>query len=214
MLLIAENIPATSETVPLIVIYLTTTMSLTSISIILTVLLSRLHNASNYVPVMSRSFYHFMTRKAAFMVGMSDTVKRYEHQTKINQDNKAFKKKKTQDVKLTETIDKNEKSYQGDENHERTQCKNNIYQHLIISHKNSNHHHKDDELTKNIKKLRTEVKTLLSKDSEESNLVSNEWKLVALIVDRLLFWLFFIVTLSSSTFLLLILPVLKHKDII
>lgn len=212
MLLIAENIPATSETVPLIVIYLTTTMSLTSISIILTVLLSRLHNASNYAPVMSRTFYNFMTRKAAFMVGMSDTVKRYENQTKMY-NNKVLKKKKLQDKKLIESVKKNERlNQEGDNRQERIQCKNN-YQHFVISQNNLSHY-RDDDLTKNIKKLRTEVKTLLSKDSEECNLVSNEWKLVALIVDRLLFWLFFIVTFSSSTFLLFILPVLKHKDII
>lgn len=78
MLLIAENIPATSEMVPLIGIYLTVVMSLTSMSIILTVLVLQLHHAGQFAPTLSRPVYEFMTRKLAVVVFMTSTVKRYE----------------------------------------------------------------------------------------------------------------------------------------
>jgi hypothetical protein len=76
-MLIYESIPP-SSTVPLIVIYLTGVMSLTTISIIFTVILSRIHWASFYSPMMSRKFYLFMTRKIASVLGMTSIVERYE----------------------------------------------------------------------------------------------------------------------------------------
>ena len=81
MLLVAENIPATSEMVPLIGVYLTTTMALTSTSIILTVFVLHLHHAGPFAPNLSKSFYYFMTRRIAYLIGMSHTVKRYEANT-------------------------------------------------------------------------------------------------------------------------------------
>ena len=78
MLLIAENIPATSEMVPLIGIYLTVTMSLTSMSIVLTVLVLQLHHAGPFAPTLPRNFYYFMTRRVACYIGMTSTVERYE----------------------------------------------------------------------------------------------------------------------------------------
>ena len=84
MLLIAENIPATSEMVPLIGIYLTVTMGLTSMSIILTVFVLQLHYAGHYSPRMSRGVYDFMTRKIAYYICMSSTVEQYESHMRRN----------------------------------------------------------------------------------------------------------------------------------
>ena len=64
--------------VPLIGIYLTASMSLTSLSIILTVLVLQLHHSGQFAPKMPRNFYNFMTKKIANFVCMSDTVRRYE----------------------------------------------------------------------------------------------------------------------------------------
>ena len=71
-----------------------------------------------------------------------------------------------------------------------------------------------DELARNLKKINNGIKHLLSRESEASNLVANEWKLIGIIMDRLLFWTFFTITVSSSCFLLIVLPVLKHQDLI
>jgi len=79
MLLIAENIPATSEMIPLIGIYLTVTMSLTSLSIILTVIVLNLHHHGHHAaPVVHERLYAFITRRIANKIGMKSTVERYE----------------------------------------------------------------------------------------------------------------------------------------
>ena len=78
MLLVAENIPETSEMVPLIGVYLTTTMALTSMSIVLTVFVLHLHHAGQFAPHLSRPLYFFMTRRLANWVGMRNTVRRHE----------------------------------------------------------------------------------------------------------------------------------------
>ena len=41
--------------------------------------------------------------------------------------------------------------------------------------------------------------------------LQNEWKLIALIVDRLLFWIFTFITLVSSIVLLVVVPLMKNK---
>ena len=53
-------------------------------------------------------------------------------------------------------------------------------------------------------------------EQEETRVESirNEWKLVALIVDRFLFWVFSSLTIISSIFLLIVIPVLKNLNII
>ena len=105
MLLIAENIPATSETVPLIGInyvflngliyllfnilimilgiYLVVSISLTSLSIILTVIVLQFHYTGSYTPDMPDRFYNFFTKYVAKMIGMSKTVQIYESQRNL-----------------------------------------------------------------------------------------------------------------------------------
>jgi hypothetical protein len=78
MLLIAENIPATSEMVPLIGVYLTVTMSLTSMSIVLTVFVLQLHHATQFAPSVPRNVYRVFTRSVAVWVGMRNVVRRFE----------------------------------------------------------------------------------------------------------------------------------------
>ncbi|XP_025078112.1 neuronal acetylcholine receptor subunit alpha-10-like [Pomacea canaliculata] len=56
MLLIAENMPATSSYVPLIGIYLTSVMALTSLSVILAVVVSNISNRGKKEKVMPRAF--------------------------------------------------------------------------------------------------------------------------------------------------------------
>ena len=99
MLLIAENIPATSEMIPLIGIYLTVTMSLTSLSIILTVVVLNLHHHGEYAPpVLSEKLYLFMTRQIAHKIGMKSTVERYE-MNRFNVEKKHLKDSKINNSK-------------------------------------------------------------------------------------------------------------------
>lgn len=58
------------------------------------------------------------------------------------------------------------------------------------------------------------LKILLSRqereDAEKKRL--NEWRVIAIAVDRILFWVFFIVTTVSSVVFLVILPVVKRSE--
>lgn len=84
----------------------------------------------------------------------------------------------------------------------------------VLNYETDSINFKNDELLKNIKKINASVKSILNKDKEENSAIVNEWKLIGIIMDRLLFWMFFSITLSSSSILLIILPILKHTDTI
>ena len=306
MLLIAESIPATSETVPLIVIYLTTSMSLTSLSIISTVLLFQLHHAGRYSPVMSRGFYTFVTRKIGCIVGLSSLVKQYEQEFYKNTQSKLFshdpqnhnkvitknqflnsfkehKQKKFYESNINlytkpfypddfssssrmkqHLIDDsylnskcsagNAKKLQSNYKSKTLSTNNNGHSNLNASRRlatfSSFHYDQDlnsdeeddlnqsktilsqskacgkcagsgsasnchsEHVIKSLKKINNNVKILINKSNELNTRSINEWKLVALIIDRLVFWLFALVTMCSSIFLLIILPILKHRDFI
>ena len=49
---------------------------------------------------------------------------------------------------------------------------------------------------------------------KQNQKINNEWKLVAMSLDRLLFWIFFVFTTLSSSILLLVFPILKNKDLL
>ncbi|NP_001297421.1 neuronal acetylcholine receptor subunit alpha-10-like precursor [Aplysia californica] len=79
MLLIAESMPATSEFVPLIGIYLTVTMGMTSMSIILTVFVLQLHHVGPHkrrVPRWLRSLVFEVLARLVCMCYSSQTLRR------------------------------------------------------------------------------------------------------------------------------------------
>ena len=77
MLLIAESMPATSEMVPLIEIYLTIVMALTSLSIVLTVYVLQLHHSGPVVIPVPHAFKSLLIRQIAPIVGMRKVVEIY-----------------------------------------------------------------------------------------------------------------------------------------
>ena len=77
MLLIAESMPATSEMVPLIEIYLTIVMALTSLSIALTVYVLQLHHSGPVVIPIPHSFKYSLVRHIAPLIGMKKIVQLY-----------------------------------------------------------------------------------------------------------------------------------------
>lgn len=308
MLLIAENIPATSEMVPLIGVYLTVIMSLTSLSIILTVVVLNLHHAGPISPKVPEKLYYFLTRKVAKWVFMKETVEIFEtNRTTSIQDSlnfkrlsnfdicgnrislvknfsscccckdydeiynsksaksaikilanersrtpvngflktsyhetneKVFKIKKlntsyssdsedfqeilrgrsseskdiyfhnsrSRNIKLTEKSKSNALSMP------ENKCKCNLCQ--VKVRKYSNQYQKDflntlDNFTNNLKEFLGKI---------EKNIVqinsSSEWKLIAMIIDRFLFWIFTILTFFSTFVLLVAIPVLKNRNIL
>jgi nicotinic acetylcholine receptor len=208
MLLIAENIPATSETVPLITIYLTAVMSLTSVSIVLTVLLSQIHHATAYSPEMSRSFYKVMTRKVAKYIGMTHTVSRFEKNIlKLNPvKRKSSFLSKTSRLSYLEHAPTNFKQTSSVKIYpiESLSMNNSCYSkeyNLIIHELNKN--------GKMLKNLRSDMKKILENAVVDTK-TADEWKLIGIIIDRILFWFFTILTFLPTVVLLIILPVMKN----
>jgi hypothetical protein len=64
--------------------------------------------------------------------------------------------------------------------------------------------------------LEKHLKHLINKQQheEDRNEIISEWKLMALIMDRLLFWLFALLTILSTVLCLIIIPCLKNADYI
>lgn len=345
MLLIAENIPATSEMVPLIGIYLTVTMSLTSMSIVLTVVVLQLHHAGPFSPVLSRSFYNFMTQKVAYVVCMTDTVRRHEtNKLKHEIERNSMRKSKIKENNLDKILSRNQKDINeikskldlnlrksfnrndacsccrlkasgqtsniqveinldsdsqtpGNENEKHCFLDKNqdqikrsmtadVYEDLfeisrsrcltlnqqffnsqncqtstenvssiktaplksftyssahkvnysprhetsistpetpcmkqckcyLYSNRNKRGQHEKD-LIETVEIFSKNLKEYLSRQDQdtERSCSQNEWKLIALVVDRVLFWTFFILTFVSTIFLLIIVPILKNRNFI
>jgi hypothetical protein len=101
MLLIAESMPATSEMVPLIEIYLTIVMALTSLSITLTVYVLQLHHSGPVVIPIPYSFKYSLVRCIAPAIGMRKIVQIYaEEHHLIERDEvyRCFAKKQTKSM--------------------------------------------------------------------------------------------------------------------
>ncbi|CAF1110362.1 unnamed protein product [Adineta ricciae] len=276
MLLIAESMPATSEMVPLIEVYLTVVMALTSLSIVLTVYVLQLHHSGPVVVPIPYSFKYTLVRFVAPLVGMRKIVRIYaeEHQL-IGKDEvyRCFSKvdakpshtplivnhqkypmekpnnKLRQDARYREETldDDNEEEDEegklkqflpnvslanGDVRtakrahvrHHHHRSRSRVPQIVLIpeqSHqipfmRNSNTSSHYELFNSNMFLLEKHLKRLIDrqKQEEERNEIVNEWKLMALIMDRLLFWIFTTLTILSTIFSLIIIPWLKNTGYI
>ena len=257
MLLIAENIPATSERVPLIEIYLTITMSLTSTSIILTVFVLQLHHGSQFELNLSRRFYDVVTKRIAYIVGLRQTVRNFELKNQMKKEDQIQLNKKLSHSTSNAHVLNSPKTGCESARSPRTQIKEiktynstanfsqNYSQCLLASSATELHINKLNfevhpyyakqlsSLSKNMNsncgekcadtrclkshrrslKIK-EIKKKQSMQEMKKKVLIGEWKLVSLIIDRFLFWIFTMLTLVSSALILLIIPVLKNKEII
>lgn len=171
-------------------------MSLTSISIILSVFVSRIHHPSIYTPPISRGMYRFMTFHVAYYVGMSSTVKKYEAQTN-SKPYKICKRNKISNIEFINSITKkNPKKF----------CEIHPLPVGVDEKKGL------DRLP--IIKKPHETSKCKNELEEKIKRVATEWQLIGLIVDRVLFWSFAITCFFSSMLTLVVLPILKHRDII
>jgi len=81
---------------------------------------------------------------------------------------------------------------------------------------NSNSYSHYELFNSNMYLLERHLKHLITKQKheEERTEIINEWKLMALIMDRLLFWLFTTLTVLSTVLCLIIIPCLKNAGYI
>ena len=270
MLLIAESMPATSEMVPLIEIYLTIVMALTSLSIVLTVYVLQLHHSGPVVIPIPHAFKYSVVHYIAPLIGMKQIVKIYAQEHNLIETDDVYRsfaepKSKPMDSPLIQR--KSPMHYRVDlhqqqgeslsEDESMKQClpsTNNNYVAngnlrsggrstmtaavkkrsrsrppqivLIPQHhplpssstssliKSTRTHY--DLFNSNLFLLEKHLKHLIDKQKHDEgrNEMINEWKLMALIMDRLLFWLFASLTTIGTLFCLILIPYLKNAGYI
>ncbi|XP_050402297.1 neuronal acetylcholine receptor subunit alpha-10 isoform X2 [Patella vulgata] len=179
MLLIAESMPATSEFVPLIGIYLTVTMAMTSMSIILTVFVLQLHHVGPHQKPVPRWMKSLVINILARAVCMCSTAQ--------------SAKNPSDDVCLSTFM----------ENIESGNCNGGRPPNGLIVPR--------DRKSEQSERVTSHLKVLVARqDSEDAHLdIVKEWRLVAHVMDRLLFWIFLIVAVVSSIVILVVKPLMK-----
>ncbi|CAF3356497.1 unnamed protein product [Rotaria sp. Silwood1] len=300
MLLIAESMPATSEMVPLIEIYLTIVMALTSLSIVLTVYVLQLHHSGPVVIPVPRSFKYTLVRRIAPIIGMKKIVEIYarehnltekdnvyrcfaqtttattttttttqptdspiiKHKSKrINYEKKKTKHQQKINHQKESQHDEEDLNHNDDYNNDEEEITKEFLTNLStgngdirsssLSTKPHHHHHhcrsrriippivlipqqshpsstlassssvltnsrSHNLFNSNMYLLEKHLKYVINKQKleEDRNETINEWKLMALIMDRLLFWLFTMFTILSTVLCLIIIPLLKNTGYI
>ncbi|KAL3865419.1 hypothetical protein ACJMK2_042809 [Sinanodonta woodiana] len=189
MLLIAENMPATSEFVPLIGIYLTVTMGMTSLSIILTVFVLQLHHVGPHqrgVPRWLRILsYDIMSNLLCMRPKVNPFMFTYNRVRRDEMTMSSF----------ADTYVDNVSNCNG----------------AVTQSNQHMQHEKILDIDETQEKITNHLKHLVSKqDYEEHHQdIVNEWRFVATIMDRFLFWIFLLASVLSSIVILVIVPMRK-----
>ncbi|XP_052796704.1 neuronal acetylcholine receptor subunit alpha-10-like isoform X2 [Mya arenaria] len=218
MLLIAENMPATSEFVPLIGIYLTVTMGMTSLSIILTVFVLQLHHVGPHQKGVPRWLQVLSYDILSSMLCMRPRLNPFIYRTSHQHDH-TFQY--TEPVELvsqpyrtngviTHKTANRAQTVPINQNHVTSPVTQNVlHNNQFENHFNATMVAPDGEGTQN--RITSSLKILMEKqDIEERHQdIVNEWRFVALIMDRVLFWLFLFAAVISSIVILIIMPMRK-----
>ncbi|XP_060068850.1 acetylcholine receptor subunit alpha-1-A-like [Ylistrum balloti] len=187
MLLIAENMPATSEFVPLIGIYLTVTMGMTSLSIILVVFVLQLHHVGPHQRPVPRWLRFLCVEILARIMCMRTSQIPASYSKDFRKD----------DMCLTTFF----------ENVDGNNCNGNLPQNTLKYHDKII----DVERDSTHRRITKHLKVLVEKqdfDDHHQDIV-NEWRFVALVMDRILFWVFLFASLISSIMILVVEPMRK-----
>uniref|UniRef100_A0A1I8AR31 Neur_chan_LBD domain-containing protein n=1 Tax=Steinernema glaseri TaxID=37863 RepID=A0A1I8AR31_9BILA len=243
VLAIAEKMPETSDSMPLIGIYLTVVMSMTSVSVVMTVMVLNFHHRGPFnkpVPDWVRVFILEKLRRILFMklpyTGYGDSVTSAISATGLMQKmslrlaiddmlgNEIFG---NSDVggppsnDSTVTYGNNHTNHVG--NNHYMALSNNNYQppeedllnHQLIDETSLDGQGKTAQQRKK-KRRSKEMNTKLFKTLEmlirrqeiedQCNALANEWRQVAQVIDRLLFWVFLVATVFITLLLLIIIP--------
>ncbi|KAL3836119.1 hypothetical protein ACJMK2_021570 [Sinanodonta woodiana] len=177
MLLIAEEVRATSEAVPLIGIYLCVVMTMTSLSVIMAVIVINVYNhgtkAKRAPPWVRKLVLDWMSRP----LGIRHHLERLVHTS------------------------------HRDSKRDRNECTK-VAENRI--------HPTDIDLSINSRsqnKAISKIVDAMSKDDDNSEqemyyrkMVVAEWQRIAAVIDRVLFWIYFLGTIASYVVILIIIP--------
>ncbi|CAF1234600.1 unnamed protein product [Adineta ricciae] len=213
MLLIAESMPATSEYIPLISIYFTLVMSLTSLSVLLAVIILNVHlYGSSLKPVPTRLRRILFSRFAPFL------------RVKLHRGSKLDNQKDPQQstVKIPRRATTIYNAIFLNENDLVTHDQQNLSHTFQSSTLSENNLHPDASALSNLqsspqslnecKRLLTEMNRLILRPTEtqEEDVIVRDWQNVALILDRCLFILYILLTSLLTIGTLILAPLLKY----
>ncbi|KAK3098286.1 hypothetical protein FSP39_017967 [Pinctada imbricata] len=222
MLAVAENLPETSEFVPLISIYLTIVMSLTSISVIMTVFVLNLHHRGpNKQDVPNWIKRIFLGRLTTFLCLGND---RYYSSMNTNGESSFLRT-----MSLRMTLDNIAQELQNDIHVENggmaetivTESQgttlHDVKRDVKFATKDSVNHSKKPNLSrapsysKSHEEILHNLKRILHKHEKEDRdyEIIQDWRRVAQVVDRILFFVFLFGTFISTLAILVIAPVSK-----
>ncbi|XP_052822185.1 acetylcholine receptor subunit alpha-type acr-16 [Octopus bimaculoides] len=222
MLLIAENMPATSNFVPLIGIYLTVIMALTSLSVILAVIVSNINNRGFHQKKLPSCVLTFITLTSKLVCYKLE----YIHKVKYEE----IKSSSFQVV-----VKRNKKKYTRAHPSE-SGCNliefesNDQTAYSSRAVEDSNLTHRGTHRTKGVQvscgsesprsweaeEILAKLQILLNREEEKLHELAlmKQWQEVAEVVDRLLFWMFVLSTLFCSLSILVFIPMTKSKQAI
>ncbi|XP_074650363.1 neuronal acetylcholine receptor subunit alpha-10-like [Tubulanus polymorphus] len=203
MLLIAESMPATSEFVPLIGIYLTTTMAMTSLSIILTVFVLQLHHVGPHqkpVPKWVRFFMFKILAKMLFIKLNTRACAPGYHRSSVKEYRDHTDGRVREDICLTTfrepvVVDN---------------CNGRVSP-IRLSYDRVENGTEPGSVT--FDKISKHLKLLVAKQNYDDTFqeITNDWRLVAHVMDRFLFWIFLLTAFMSSIAILVIRPLMKPQ---
>uniref|UniRef100_A0A1I8G3V5 Neur_chan_LBD domain-containing protein n=1 Tax=Macrostomum lignano TaxID=282301 RepID=A0A1I8G3V5_9PLAT len=199
MLLIAENMPATSEFVPLIAcpvriagIYLTVTMSTTSLSIVLTVFVLHLHHIGPNDKPLPRWLRRFLFKRLAPLLCMT-SVARYQRKAR----RKRRELRQLDDSDQQPAVD--DVTDEAEDELETATCTT-----TASTFRQQHQLRQSIRLDRHIRRLMRQ-----QLDDEAAQLLISDWRTVAYVMDRLLFWLFLTAAFTSTLVILVVMPLFK-----
>ncbi|XP_052098173.1 neuronal acetylcholine receptor subunit alpha-2-like [Mytilus californianus] len=201
MLLIAENMPATSEFVPLIGIYLTCTMGMTSMSIILTVFVLQLHHVGPHqrpVPKWLRIICFNFLGKIMCLRPPRPLNGLHCHYPQ----NDIYLAQFYEDI-TGNNCNGSIPNFRNNGNYSTEKDANHVHEKITS----------EVEVDNTQERITNHLKLLIDKQDYEDRhqCIVNDWRFVALTMDRILFWLFLSATTLSSIAILIIQPMMKPK---
>ncbi|CAM1313573.1 Uncharacterised protein r2_g2412 [Pycnogonum litorale] len=231
MLAIAEKMPETSESIPLVGIYLTAVMTITSISVVMTVVVLNIHYCGPSTKEMPRWLRRLILSRCSdrslscrkFPVvrstsqntsSMAATNRQYYDHcplTCARDGQPPSSLTRNEHLRMTvENIHDELRENRPDYSSNESLGNLNLSDYTNMNHKrriSRNNKIVQDEILKTLRHL------IAKQEQDETHLrIVHEWRQIAELIDRLLFWFFFAITFTSSLILLVILPISSRQD--
>ena len=175
-------------------------------SIIFTVFVLRMHHASEYTAPVPPKLYDFMTKKLARLVGLRKKVLAYQLGRSKPHPNANFNKMVISPSPIANLMGPANLNKYADNSNIPTCSRLNCYR---VSELNS--YKSKDKLSSSFDQVNDEINIKTKTESDKTD-IQNDWKLCALIFDRLLFWIFGLITSSSSLSILFIIPLFNYMN--